>query len=136
MKRTPLVGAAARRRIKAGGPLAKGRPSLPLAGWNALKASVFHRAGWRCENCKRRTRLAAHHIVKRSQGGEDTAENLAALCSICHDRTDRPHGKGRLTILRCVDGALVFLGERTAETGKSSRELTRTLDVIFSLRYE
>lgn len=103
VNRTVRLGAAARRRIKSGGVLSKGRPSLSLVEWNALKARVFLRAEWRCEHCKRRTRLEPHHVIKRSRGGEDTVDNVVALCGGsggCHAWTDAPwaSAKGRLIV--------------------------------------
>ena len=56
MKRSPLrrsrrrVGAAAQKRIRAGGPLAKGRSSLSLPVWRALVAEATRLAGGRCLN--------------------------------------------------------------------------------------
>ena len=108
MNRNVRLGTAARRRIKAGGPISKGRPSLPLAEWDALKAHVFKRAGWRCAYCKRRRSLDPNHLVKRSRGGTDTVENIVPLCRSCHDRTDWPYSRGRL-IVECLGiGRFVF----------------------------
>ena len=101
MTRTVRLGAAARQRIRAGGVLSKGRASLSLIEWNALKARVFKRAGRRCEHCKRKAPLEAHHVKKRSAGGADDERNLVALCGGpkgCHARTDFPLAKGRLVI--------------------------------------
>lgn len=56
MKRSPLrrsrrrVGAAAKARVRAGGVLAKGRPSLSLPAWRALVAEAIRLAGGRCLN--------------------------------------------------------------------------------------
>ena len=82
LQRRVPIGAAARRRIRAGGVLAKGRPSATRAGWRALTALVRARSGGRCEfvmdniRCHRRGEQK-HHKRRRSQGGTDTAENLA-----------------------------------------------------------
>jgi hypothetical protein len=34
------------------------------------------------------THLDPHHVVKRSQGGLDTATNIVCLCRPCHEHTD------------------------------------------------
>ena len=51
------------------------------------------RSGRRCELpwCRRRGRwLDAHHIVKRSQSGEDSTDNVVYLCRVDHSRLDLP----------------------------------------------
>lgn len=45
-----------------------------------------------CEVCKD-VAVDIHHIVYRSQGGQDDIENLMALCRKCHDKA---HGKDEL----------------------------------------
>lgn len=80
----------------------KKRASL-RAGYDAVVSRVFLRARGQCEvvldgtRCARRAK-DAHHVVKRSQGGPDTPENLLACCRACHDRTDAPYHRGRLCI--------------------------------------
>lgn len=108
LRRTPMargktrVGAAAKRRIRAGGPLSKGRASLGLTAWRVLVEKLTERAEGRCENpvCRRRGSLDPHHVIKRSQGGADHEGNLVMICRTCHRATDLPHGEGRLRILR------------------------------------
>ncbi len=39
-----------------------------------------------CEKCGKKRVLDWHHKVKRSQGGQDTRDNLVALCRECHIR--------------------------------------------------
>lgn len=78
---------------------------------------VFTRAKGQCEvvldgaRCARRAK-DPHHVLKRSQGGEDVMENLIAVCRTCHDRTDAAYSDGRLTISANGDGtfrcAIVF----------------------------
>ncbi len=55
----------------------------PLLRAESRKA--FLRAGFQCEECGGTEGLAPHHIVKRSQGGADTADNLRILCIYCHN---------------------------------------------------
>lgn len=93
------VGQASRRRIRAGGPLALGRPSATLESWREIRAEVLARARWACQACRVRTRLEVHHVVKRAQGGSDfDLDRLIALCAPCHAQTDAPYGRGRLVI--------------------------------------
>jgi 5-methylcytosine-specific restriction endonuclease McrA len=38
----------------------------------------------RCVSCGARNDLAAHHIIYKSLGGDDSIENLITLCFNCH----------------------------------------------------
>jgi len=38
----------------------------------------------RCAKCGRGGSLHVHHRIRRSQGGQDTPENLITLCQECH----------------------------------------------------
>lgn len=73
---------------------------LPPEGYAKLCGYVLGRDGFRCRNCNFRGNLHAHHIVFRSHGGEDIAENLVTLCSGCHDgvHNDVQDGEPGLTI--------------------------------------
>jgi 5-methylcytosine-specific restriction endonuclease McrA len=103
------VGQAARRRIRAGGPLALGRPSANLEAWREIRAQVLARAQWRCQACCVRTRLEVHHVVKRAQGGSDfDLDRLVAFCPPCHAQTDAPYGRGRLVITPLGQGRFAF----------------------------
>lgn len=70
---------------------AKPRPGdLPPEEYRVLAAQVMERDGHRCRNCRCTANtawpaLAAHHIIFRSQGGPDTAENLITICGQCHN---------------------------------------------------
>jgi len=100
------VGQASRRRIRAGGPLALGRPSASLEAWHEIRAQILARARWRCQACGLPTyRLEVHHIQKRAQGGSDfDRDRLIALCRECHAQTDAPFAQGRLAITTLGDG--------------------------------
>ena len=103
------LGQASRRRIRAGGPLALGRPSASLEAWSEIRAQVLGRARWVCQVCGVRTRLEVHHVVKRTQGGSDfDLDRLVALCPPCHAQTDAPYGRGRLVITPLGQGQLTF----------------------------
>jgi 5-methylcytosine-specific restriction endonuclease McrA len=96
---------ASRRRIRAGGPLALGRPAASLEQWREIRAQVLARDRWTCQACGVRTRLDVHHVTKRSHGGSDFDLNgLIALCRDCHARTDAPFRQGRLVITPLGDG--------------------------------
>ena len=110
IRRGPM-GQAARRRIRSGGPRAKGRPAASTKKWAAICELVKARAGWRCQACALRTRLDVHHVVKRAQGGSDLdPDNLVALCRACHDQTDAAFSKGRLVVTAM--GGAVFTFDR------------------------
>jgi 5-methylcytosine-specific restriction endonuclease McrA len=103
------VGQASRRRIRAGGPLALGRPSATLEAWCEIRAQVLARAQWVCQACRVRTRMEVHHVVKRAQGGSDfDLDRLVALCAPCHAQTDAPYGRGRLVITPEGQGRFTF----------------------------
>ena len=74
---------------------------LPPEEYAVLCEMVLQRDGWKCRNCKSRNNLNCHHIVFRSQGGEDTPENILVLCSACHDgiHKDVKYGQYGLVIV-------------------------------------
>lgn len=56
-------------------------------GFEDTKARVINRDEYKCQICKGKhkdSKLEVHHIVFRSQGGSDEAENLITLCHTCH----------------------------------------------------
>jgi 5-methylcytosine-specific restriction endonuclease McrA len=110
------IGQASRRRIRAGGPLALGRPSANLEAWREIRAQVLARALWRCQACRVRTRLEVHHVVKRAQGGSDfDLDRLVALCPPCHAQTDASYARGRLVITPLGDGRFTVEVTRGAD---------------------
>jgi hypothetical protein len=93
------LGAKARRRIRAGGPRAKGRDAASPAEWAVISDHVLARSRWTCQACGVRTGLEVHHVQKRSQGGSDfDLDQLVALCHACHAQTDAPYATGRLVV--------------------------------------
>lgn len=59
--------------------------------WKRLCRECFKRDGFRCFRCRTSrtyTRLTAHHIIPRSEGGGDYLENLITLCPECHDEVE------------------------------------------------
>lgn len=56
-------------------------------GFENTKAMVLNRDGYKCQYCKGKhkdSKLEVHHIIFRSQGGSDEADNLITLCNTCH----------------------------------------------------
>jgi HNH endonuclease len=100
MKRRVQVGAAARRRVVAGGPRAIGRPAATRAEWAEIRLQVLARASWTCQACGVwGRRLDVHHVIKRARGGSDfDLDQLVALCRACHEQTDAPSDRGRLIV--------------------------------------
>jgi 5-methylcytosine-specific restriction endonuclease McrA len=52
--------------------------------YEQLRQEVLRRDGWRCQACGTISNLEVHHKQSRSHSGEDSAENLIALCATCH----------------------------------------------------
>lgn len=58
-------------------------------GFENTKAMVLNRDGYKCHICKNKkkgVRLEVHHIVFRSNGGSNEADNLITLCHDCHKK--------------------------------------------------
>ena len=58
-------------------------------GFENTKAMVLNRDNYKCHICKtkkKNVKLEVHHIVFRSNGGSDEAENLITLCHDCHKK--------------------------------------------------
>jgi 5-methylcytosine-specific restriction endonuclease McrA len=72
LKRSPL-----RKRSK------KGRAKA--AEWAKVCAMRLELCAGRCQRCGVVAHLHGHHKLPRSQGGENTSENCAMLCSNCHE---------------------------------------------------
>lgn len=56
--------------------------------WRNLRRKVFIRDCFKCQHCGSR---ADHvdHILPRKRGGDDTLDNLQALCRRCHSLKTR-----------------------------------------------
>ena len=61
---------------------------LPPERYKALCRKVLDRDEWRCRNprCKTRNNLHVHHVIYRSEGGDDVSWNLCTICAECHDK--------------------------------------------------
>ena len=49
-----------------------------------LKAKVIKRDRGKCVNCQKTKNIQIHHINPKSQGGENSSDNLVCLCGACH----------------------------------------------------
>lgn len=54
-------------------------------GYYDVRYFVFARDDYTCQVCKKRNRiLRTHHIIFKSKGGTDRADNLITVCTDCH----------------------------------------------------
>jgi len=60
------------------------RIRLDPVSYETLRQQVLRRDGWRCQSCGTMANLEVHHKQFRSQSGDDSEENLIALCATCH----------------------------------------------------
>lgn len=78
-----------------------------------LRIATLMRDGYQCTPCgKKNTRLEAHHIVPRSQGGKDTITNLITVCKPCHVKSHQ--GKKTLDVSG-VSGFFDTIAQRTMQ---------------------
>jgi len=78
-------------------------------GFENTKAMVLNRDGYTCQCCKGKrkdSKLEVHHIIFRSQGGSDEADNLITLCHTCHK--DLHNGKINLDLKGKIKGNLKY----------------------------
>jgi 5-methylcytosine-specific restriction endonuclease McrA len=75
-------------------PIRPKQPRLRLDPelYELLQQQVLGRDGWRCQNRGSRSNLEVHHKEFRSQGGDDSEENLITLCVKCHSIFHRETG--------------------------------------------
>jgi 5-methylcytosine-specific restriction endonuclease McrA len=64
----------------------KARVKLSQEDYRELHQQILRRDGWRCQLCGSMQNLEVHHIMFRSQNGDDSDENLITLCAECHAR--------------------------------------------------
>ena len=63
------------------------------AGYYDVRYFVFARDNYTCQVCKKKNKiLHTHHIIYKSKGGTDRADNLITVCSECHSSEN--HQKG------------------------------------------
>lgn len=62
-------------------------------GYYDVRYFVFARDGYTCQVCKKKNQiLHTHHIVYKSHGGTDRADNLITVCSDCHTAGNHKEG--------------------------------------------
>ena len=69
---------------------------------NKKELALYERAGYSCELCDGISGLQKHHIVKRSQGGKDSLDNLILLCWQCHHGKKGVHGRDGHALDLCL----------------------------------
>lgn len=63
--------------------------------WRERRRECYARDGWTCQDCgvhctkSGPTRIQAHHVVRRRDGGTNDLENLVTLCVTCHTSRER-----------------------------------------------
>lgn len=63
------------------------------AGYYDIRYFVFARDNYTCQVCKKKNKiLRTHHLVFKSHGGTDRADNLITVCTDCH--TSENHKMG------------------------------------------
>lgn len=63
------------------------------AGYYDVRYFVFARDNYTCQVCKKKNQiLHTHHLLYKSKGGTDRADNLITVCSNCH--TSENHKEG------------------------------------------
>jgi 5-methylcytosine-specific restriction endonuclease McrA len=58
--------------------------------WEKIRGRVYERDNYTCQVCgKTNGRLAAHHIIPRRDGGQDSMDNLITVCDgVCHKKIE------------------------------------------------
>ena len=65
------------------------------AGYYDVRYFVFARDNYTCQVCKKKNKiLRTHHILYKSKGGTDRADNLITVCTDCH--TSENHKEGHI----------------------------------------
>jgi 5-methylcytosine-specific restriction endonuclease McrA len=67
--------------------LKRARVRLDSEAYAQLYRQVLDRDGWECQSCGRSSQLQDHHQRFRSALGDDSLENLIALCAFCNTST-------------------------------------------------
>ena len=75
-------------------------------GYYDVRYFVFARDNYTCQVCKKKNKiLHTHHIVYKSKGGTDRANNLITVCSDCH--TVENHKEGGILYVWMIKGKKV-----------------------------
>ena len=109
----------------------KPQPAFERTISKETRAFVLDRNGFTCQMCgavagephpydpTRKTRLHIGHIIDKSQGGSDDAQNLRAICSVCNE------GASNLTLER--PSSTKLLAQVRRATGNDQLELLNWL---------
>lgn len=80
--------------------------------WQALEDEK----GGTCRVCNTRDGDHLHHLVFRSDYGDDVADNLVPLCAVCHGRVHARWGtSGADLIVSLTDAEYAYMIERGGE---------------------
>ncbi|MBO1581972.1 RNA-guided endonuclease IscB [Bacillus sp. XF8] len=61
--------------------------------YHDVRYFVFARDNYTCQVCKKKNKiLNTHHIIYRSHGGSDRADNLITVCADCHTHENHQEG--------------------------------------------
>lgn len=72
-------------------------------GYHDVRYFVLARDNYTCQVCKKKNKiLNTHHIIYRSHGGTDRADNLITVCTDCH--TYENHQKGNVLWKWMIEG--------------------------------
>lgn len=114
---------------------AKPQPAFARGISKETRAFVLDRNGFTCQICgavagephpydpTRKTRLHIGHVIDKSLGGSDDANNLKAICSVCNE------GAANITLQRPDLNKLLVQVRRA--TSADQRELLKWLKVKF-----
>lgn len=59
-------------------------------GYSSRRSAILHRDNYTCQCCgKKNCRLDVHHIIYRSNGGNNDESNLITLCKDCHEKVHK-----------------------------------------------
>ena len=63
-------------------------------GYYDTRYYVFARDNYTCQVCKKKDKiLQTHHIIYKSHGGSDRADNLITVCTDCHSHKNHQEGE-------------------------------------------
>jgi hypothetical protein len=63
-------------------------------GYYDTRYYVFTRDNYTCQVCKKKDKiLQTHHIIYKSHGGSDRADNLITVCTDCHSHKNHQEGE-------------------------------------------
>ncbi|QSG16328.1 HNH endonuclease [Halapricum desulfuricans] len=101
------------------------------ANWSSLSDQTKERDGWGCQKCgaeggKNGTvKLQAHHIIPKSEGGQDQKSNLITVCAKCHEEIHRhpiPEGNRGRGHARTSEALEYFLSDKQPFNPRSNSQ--------------